>query len=73
MKTVKLMNRKEIEEYCYYKPELDLDKVQTIEDCKKLLKFIYECNFQPIQKGRVYRGFKEVKEYFKGEECNQSV
>ena len=47
----------------YYTPKLNLDKVKTVDDCKKILKFL--CDFlKPIEEGITYKGFDEVKEYF---------
>lgn len=47
----------------YYTPKLNLDKVETVDDCKKILKFL--CDFlKPIEEGITYKGFDEVKEYF---------
>lgn len=60
----KTISRRETEECLYYKPELNLDKIKTVDDCKKVLKFIYDNVFQPIPKANVYYGFEEVKEYF---------
>lgn len=48
----------------FYKPQLDLDKVETIDDCKKLIKFIYDNRFRPIHKSTSYAGFEKVEEYF---------
>lgn len=45
--------------------ELDLDKVNSIEDCKKILKFLCKTVLKPHPNGWEYYGFKDVKEYFK--------
>ena len=45
--------------------DLDLDKVNSIEDCKKILEFLCKSTLRPNQIGFEYDGFEEVKEYFK--------
>lgn len=45
--------------------ELDLDKINSIEDCKKILKFLCESTLVPNKIGLEYNGFKNVEEYFK--------
>ena len=47
---------------CY---ELDLDKVNSIEDCKKILKFLCRHLLKPHPIGWSYNGFEDVEEYFK--------
>lgn len=45
--------------------ELDLDKVNSIEDCKKILKFLCKSTLSPNKIGFEYSGFEDVEEYFK--------
>lgn len=47
----------------YY--ELDLDKVESVEDCKKILKFLCSITMKPMPNNIEYGGFDEVREYFK--------
>ena len=47
---------------CY---ELDLEKINSINDCKKILKFLCNLTLQPTPNGVVYTGFEEVEQYFK--------
>lgn len=49
----------------YKKPyKLNLDKVTSLDDCKKILKFLCDLTIEPIPKGYTYVGFDKVKEYF---------
>lgn len=43
---------------------LNEDKVETLEDCKKVLSFLCNYVLQPIPEGIEYKGFSEVKQYF---------
>ena len=52
----------ETEWKCY---ELDLEKVNSIEDCKKILKFLCSITMKPMPSNVEYGGFDEVREYFK--------
>jgi hypothetical protein len=52
--------------YKYY--ELNLDKVKTIDDCKKLLQFLCRRTLKPIRRDLTYGGFSEVEEYFEADE-----
>ncbi len=45
--------------------ELDLDKVESLEDCKKILKFLCGITMKPMPSNVEYGGFDEVREYFK--------
>ena len=49
----------------YRKFELDLDKIESINDCKKILKFLCDRSLPPLGDGLVYNGFDEVEKYFK--------
>ena len=46
----------------YY--ELNLDKVNSIDDCKKILKFLCDLTIKPTTEGVSYNGFEEVEQYF---------
>jgi hypothetical protein len=45
--------------------ELDLEKINSIEDCKKILKFLCSLTLKPTPKDISYNGFEEVEQYFK--------
>ena len=45
--------------------ELDLEKINSIEDCKKVLKFLCRAVLKPLPKDITYNGFEEVEQYFK--------
>lgn len=45
--------------------ELDVDKIKSIDDCKKILKFLCDLGIKPTPIGCTYEGFEDVKEYFK--------
>jgi len=49
----------------YRKYELNLDKVNSIDDCKKVLKFLSDLTIKPLLDGIEYNGFSEVKEYYR--------
>lgn len=44
--------------------ELNLDKINTFDDCKKILKFLCNLAIKPLPDGVEYGGFSEVSEYF---------
>lgn len=49
----------------YYRQyKLNLDKINSIDDCKKILKFLCGLAINPLPKGVEYGGFSEVSEYF---------
>ena len=48
----------------YHVHELNLDKVNTIDDCKKILKFLCDLAIKPLPGDVEYCGFSEVNEYF---------
>ena len=54
------MNKADIHK-CY---ELNLDKINSIDDCKKILKFLCELTIKPLPSDIEYVGFDEVSEYF---------
>lgn len=45
--------------------ELDLEKINSIDDCKKILKFLCDLTLEPTPKDVSYNGFEEVEQYFK--------
>lgn len=45
--------------------ELDLDKIESIDDCKKILQFLCRRVLKPLPNDLEYGGFFEVEEYFK--------
>ena len=45
--------------------ELDLEKINSIDDCKKILKFLCRVTLKPLPKDITYKGFEEVEQYFK--------
>ena len=45
--------------------ELDPDKIESVDDCKKILKFLCSQILSPLKEGLVYNGFDEVEKYFK--------
>jgi len=51
-------------EKTYASHELNTDKIKNLEDCKKLLKFLYNSSVKPLPQGVEYGGFSEVKQYF---------
>lgn len=44
--------------------ELNLEKINSIDDCKKILKFLCNLTIKPTSEGVSYNGFEEVKRYF---------
>lgn len=46
----------------YY--ELNLEKINSVDDCKKILKFLCDLTIKPTPEGVSYNGFEEVKKYF---------
>ena len=52
-----------IENYKTY--ELDFNKINSIEDCKKILNFLCKHTLKPHTIGWAYDGFGDVEEYFK--------
>ena len=54
------MNKVDIHKYY----ELNLDKINSIDDCKKILKFLCELTIKPLSSDIEYGGFGEVSEYF---------
>lgn len=48
----------------YKQYELNLDKVNSLEDCKKILKFLCDLSIKPLPEDVSYNGFNEVEAYF---------
>lgn len=47
--------------------ELNVDKINTVDDCKKVIKFLCDLTMSqlpPLPEGMEYRGFSEVSNYF---------
>lgn len=44
--------------------ELNLEKINSIDDCKKILKFLCSLTIKPTPEGVSYNGFEEVEQYF---------
>lgn len=53
------------EVYKHY--ELNLDKIKSVDDCKKILRFLCRHTFKPTQGNLTYGGFSEVEEYFEAD------
>lgn len=49
----------------YKRPQLDLDKIENLEDCKKILKFLCDVTIPPLPEGVTYGSFRAVEQYFK--------
>ena len=45
--------------------ELDLEKINSIDDCKRILKFLCSITLKPMPEELSYNGFEEVEQYFK--------
>ena len=54
----------------YKQYELNLDKVNSLEDCKKILKFLCDLSIKPLPEDVSYNGFSEVEEYFEEKEIS---
>ena len=49
----------------YYRQyELNLDKIKSVDDCKKILKFLCGLAIKPLPSDLEYGGFSEVSDYF---------
>ena len=49
----------------YVQYKLNVDKVESIDDCKKILKFLCDLTIKPLPIETEYRGFSKVEKYFK--------
>lgn len=45
--------------------ELNLEKINSIDDCKKILKFLCDLTLKPTPNDISYNGFEKVEQYFK--------
>lgn len=45
--------------------ELNLEKINSVDDCKKILKFLCSLTLKPTPERVSYNGFEEVEQYFK--------
>lgn len=43
---------------------LNMDRLETLDDCKKMIKFLCNQMIHPLPDGIEYNGFEEVKQYF---------
>ena len=48
-----------------YQPELDLDKIQTVEDCKKIIDVLFKSMFKPLSSDYSYGALSDIYEYMK--------
>lgn len=60
------MLRPQIDQNCILrKPILNEDKIESLEDCKKVLSFLCAHVLPPLPENIEYTGFSEVRKYFK--------
>ena len=45
--------------------ELDTDKIESVDDCKEILKFLCSQVLGPLEEELMYSGFDKVEKYFK--------
>ena len=48
-----------------YQPELDLDKIQTVEDCKKIIDVLFKSMFKPLSSDYSHGVLSDIYEYMK--------
>ena len=48
-----------------YQPELDLDKIQTVEDCKKIIDVLFKSMFKPLSSDYSHGVLSDIYEYIK--------
>ena len=48
-----------------YQPELDLDKIQTLEDCKKIIDVLFKSMFKPLSSDYRHGVLSDIYEYMK--------
>ena len=48
-----------------YQPELDLDKIQTVEDCKKIIDVLFKSMFKPLSSDYRRGVLSDIYEYIK--------
>lgn len=56
------MDENKMETYKQY--ILNTDKIENLEDCKKILKFLCDLSIKPLPQEFGYGGFSEVEKYF---------
>lgn len=44
--------------------QLDIDKINSLEDCKKILQFLSDICLRSVPQGFEYNGFDNVKQYY---------
>ena len=54
-----------ITEPAVYQPELDLDKIQTVEDCKKIIDVLFKSMFKPLSSDYSHGVLSDIYEYMK--------
>lgn len=65
VKYLKLVNGlEERKEQTYVRHELNINKIENLEDCKRILKFLCDISIKPLHNGIEYGGFREVEQYF---------
>lgn len=62
MKTIAINKPAEITAYKKY--QLNLDKINSVNDCKKLIKFLCNLTIKPLPSDCEYNDFDDVREYF---------
>lgn len=62
VKSLKLVNG--LEEQVYIRHELNTSKIDNLDDCKKILKFLCDLSIKPQPKDIEYAGFSKVAQYF---------
>ncbi len=55
---------KPAETITYKNYQLNLDKINSVDDCKKLIKFLCNLTIKPLPSNCEYNGFDDVREYF---------
>ncbi len=62
IKTIAINKPAEITTYKNY--QLNLDKINSVDDCKKLIKFLCNLTIKPLPSDCEYNDFDDVREYF---------
>lgn len=58
------MKNVSMEERVYIQHKLNTDEIKTLDDCKKVLKFLCGLLMKPLPSGVEYNGFSDVEQYF---------
>ena len=61
--SVEIINNNTTKYNTYY--SLNIDKINTIDDCKKVIKFLSDLTVKPLPDGVGYSGFNIVEEFYK--------